>query len=148
VGRASGPAPPLPSYGPLTPTMPLIPSGAVRRTLLCLVLPAALGACALTFDARSLGVPVTMASAPAAPAVGDTFTVTQTAVHLFWGAYQVRPARLQSALANQLGEGRGIANLRIRTHRRLSDLLATVLTAGIVVPTSVTFDGIITRPPR
>jgi hypothetical protein len=128
--------------------MPLIPSGAARRALLCLGLPAAVGACALTFDARSLGVPVTMASAVAAPAVGDTFTVTQTAVHLFWGAYQVRPARLQAALANQLGEGRGIANLRIRTRRRLGDLIAIVLTAGLVAPTSVTYEGIITRPAR
>ena len=148
AGRASGPAPPRCSYGPVTPTMSLIPSGALCRAVLFLGLPAAVGACALTFDARSLGVPVTMASSTAAPAVGDTFTVTQTAVHLFWGAYQVRPARLQSALANQLGEGRGIANLRIRTHRRVSDLLATVLTAGLVVPTSVTYEGVITRPAR
>ena len=43
--------------------MRVIPSGAVRRALLCLGLPAAMGACALTFDAHSLGVPVTMAAA-------------------------------------------------------------------------------------
>jgi hypothetical protein len=128
--------------------MPLIPSSAVRRAVLCLGLPAAVGACALTFDARSLGVPVTMAASPAEPAVGDTFTVTQTAVHLFWGVYEVRPARLQSALANQLGEGRGIANLRIRTHHRLMDLVAMVVTAGLVAPTAVTYQGIITRPAR
>ncbi len=126
--------------------MPVIPSGAVRRALLCLGLPAAMGACALNFDARSLGVPVTMAAAAGEPVVGDTFTVTQTAVHLFWGAYQVRPARLQSALANQLGEGRAIANLRIRTHHRLLDLVAIVLTAGLVSPTAVTFQGVVTRP--
>jgi hypothetical protein len=126
--------------------MRVIPSGAVRRALLCLSLPAAMGACALTFDARSLGVPVTMAAAAGVPVVGDTFTVTQTAVHLFWGAYEVRPARLQSALANQLGEGRAIANLRIRTHHRLLDLVAIALTAGLVSPTAVTFQGIVTRP--
>lgn len=128
--------------------MSRLPSGALRGALLCLGLPAVFGACALTFDAHSLGVPVTMASSTAEPAVGDTFTVTQTAVHLFWGAYEVRPARLQSALANQLGQGRGVANLRIRTHHRLMDLVAIALTAGLVAPTSVTFEGIITRPPR
>ncbi len=125
-----------------------IPTGALRRALLVLGLPAAFGACALTFDARSLGVPVTMASSAAEPAVGDTFTVTQTAVHLFWGAYEIRPPRLQAALANQLGEGRGIANLRIRTRHRLMDLVAIALTAGLVTPTSVTYDGVITRAPR
>jgi hypothetical protein len=116
--------------------------------VLCVGLPAALGACALTFDTRSLGVPVTMASPVAAPAVGDTFTVTQTAVHLLWGTYEVRPVNLQSALANQLGEGRGIANLRIRTRHSVGDVLLTVLTVGLVSPTSVTFDGIITRQSR
>ncbi len=126
--------------------MRVIPSGAARRALLCLGVPAAVGACAMTFDARSLGVPVTMASAALAPAVGDTFTVTQTAVHLFWGAYEVRPPRLQSALANQLGEGASVANLRIRTHHGLFDLVAIALTAGLVCPTSVTYQGIVTRP--
>jgi hypothetical protein len=128
--------------------MTVLRSGAFRRALLCVGLPAALGACALTFDTRSLGVPVTMASPVAAPAVGDTFTVTQSALHLFWGAYEVRPVNLQSALANQLGEGRGIANLRIRTHHSVGDILLTVLTAGLITPTSVTFDGIITRAAR
>ncbi len=128
--------------------MTVLRSGAFRRALLCVGLPAALGACALTFDTRSLGVPVTMASPVAAPAVGDTFTVRQTAVHLFWGAYQVRAVNLQSALANQLGEGHGIANLRIRTRKSLGDLILTILTAGLVSPTSVTFDGVITRAPR
>ena len=128
--------------------MTLIRSGALRRALLCVGLPAALGACALTFDTRSLGVPVTMASPVAAPAVGDTFTVSQTAVHLFWGMYEVRAVSLQSALANQLGEGRGIANLRIRSRHSLGDAILTVLTLGLVTPTTVTFDGVITRRSR
>lgn len=126
--------------------MRMIPSSALRRALLCLAAPALVGACALTFDARNLGVPVTMASSALAPAVGDTFTVTKTAVHLFWGLYEVRPVRLQSALANQLGEGGAIADLRIRTHHRLLDLVAMALTFGLVSPTSVTLQGIVTRP--
>ncbi|MGD0483337.1 MAG: hypothetical protein ABSB58_01645 [Gemmatimonadales bacterium] len=128
--------------------MTLLRSGAFRRALLCVGLPAALGACALTFDTRSLGVPVTMASPVAAPAVGDTFTVTQTAVHLLWGVYEARRVNLQSALANQLGEGHGIANLRIRTRHRLGDVILTVLTGGLIAPTTVTFEGIITHAAR
>jgi len=121
---------------------------SVRRLALPLVLALGLGACALTFDARSLGVPATMASPVAEPAVGDTFRVTQTALHLFWGLYQSRGANLQSALATQLGNGGGVANLRVRTWHKWSDLAATVLTFGIVAPTSVTFEGVITRAAR
>ena len=63
--------------------MPL-PVLSARRLMLPLVLALAVGACALTFDARSLGVQATMASPATEPAVGDTFRVTQTALHLFW----------------------------------------------------------------
>ena len=79
---------------------------------------------------------------------GDTFHVTQTAVHLFWGAYPVRSVSLQAALANQLGDGRGVANLRIRTSHRWSDLLIMGLTLGLVTPTAVTFEGVVTRAPH
>ena len=126
--------------------MPILRSGALRRALWCLALPVALGACALTFDARSLGVPAAMSAE--APVAGDSFHVTQTAVHLFWGTYQVRSVSLQAVLANQLGDGRSVANLRIRVARRWSDLLVTALTAGLVAPTAVTVEGVITRPGR
>lgn len=121
---------------------------SVRRLALPLVLVLGLGACALTFDARSLGVPATMASPATEPAVGDTFRITQTALHLFWGLYEMRGANLQSALATQLGGGGGVANLRVRTWHKWSDVLATVLTVGIVAPTSVTYEGVITRAVR
>jgi hypothetical protein len=124
------------------------PRFSIGRLGLPLVLALGLGACALTFDARSLGVPATMASAATEPAVGDTFRVTQTAIHLFWGMYQSRGANLQAALATQLGNGGGVANLRVRTWHKWSDILATVLTAGIVAPTSVTYEGVITRAGR
>ena len=124
------------------------PRFSVRRLALPLVLLLGLGACALTFDARSLGVQATMAPPALEPAVGDTFRITQTAVHLFWGLYQMRGANLRNALATQLGGGGGVANLRVRTWHKWSDLLATVLTLGIVVPTSVTYEGVITRAAR
>jgi len=38
-----------------------------------------------------------------------------------------------------------VANLRVRTWHKWSDIAATVLTLGIVAPTSVTFEGVITR---
>ena len=121
---------------------------SVRRLALPLVLGLSLGACALTFDARSLGVQATMASPATEPAVGDTFRVTQTAIHLFWGMYQMRGADLRSALATQLGGGGGVANLRVRTWHKWSDIAATVLTLGIVAPTSMTFEGVVTRAVR
>lgn len=127
--------------------MPL-PRFSVVRLGLPLLLALALGACALTFDARSLGVQATMASPATEPAVGDTFRVTQTAIHLFWGLYESRGANLRSALATQLGGGGGVANLRVRTWHKWSDIVATVLTLGIVAPTSVTFDGVVTRAAR
>ena len=127
--------------------MPL-PVLSARRLMLPLVLALAVGACALTFDARSLGVQATMASPATEPAVGDTFRVTQTALHLFWGLYEMRGANLQNALATQLGGGGGVANLRVRTWHKWSDIAATVLTLGIVAPTSVTFEGVVTRAAR
>ena len=119
------------------------PRFASRRTLLLASLPVLLTGCALTFDARSLGVPATMAGPPVAAA--DSFRVTQTTVHLFWGLYEVRGASLQNALAGQLADGRGVANLRIRTHRRWTDVVGTALSFGLIVPTSVTYEGVVTR---
>lgn len=98
----------------------------------------------MTFDARSLGLPVSMAAPAAQPAVGDSFRITQRAVHAFWGLYPARMPSLQNALAGQLAGGGGVQNLRIRVRRTWSDLLFTVLTAGVVSPTAVTFEGIIT----
>lgn len=121
------------------------PGFSLRRLVLPLVTALGLGACALTFDARSLGVQATMASPATEPAVGDTFRVTQTALHLFWGLYESRGANLRSALATQLGDGGGVANLRVRTWHKWSDIAATVLTLGLVTPTSVTFEGVVTR---
>ena len=124
------------------------PRFSVKRSALPLLLVLGLGACALTFDARSLGVQATMASPATEPAVGDTFRVTQTALHLFWGLYEMRGANLQSALATQLGGGGGVANLRVRTWHQRSDVAATILTLGIVAPTSVTLEGVVTRAAR
>lgn len=100
----------------------------------------------MTFDATSLGVPTTMASAAAQPAVGDTFNVTSRAVYLFWGLYPVKMPSLQNTLEGQLAGGRGVQDLKIHVGHGLSDLLVTVLTAGLVSPVAVRFEGVITPP--
>lgn len=110
--------------------------------LLFLVL---LSGCAQTFDAASLGVPVTMASPAAQAPQGDRFSVTSRAVFGFWGTLRFKQPSLQKALAAQLGGGSGVADVRIRVRSRWSDLLITALTAGLVVPRSVTFEGVVTR---
>ena len=97
----------------------------------------------MTFDARSLGVPVTMASPATQPAAGDTFHVTTHSVFLFWGLYASSEPSLLHTLEGQLGGGGGVADLRIHVHRRLPDVLITVLSAGLVSPVSVTFQGTI-----
>jgi hypothetical protein len=102
--------------------------------------------CALHFDATSLGVPVSMASAASRPAVGDTFNIRSGAVYLFWGLLPVKTPILENTLETQLAGGRAVRDLRIEIGRRWSDLLVTVLTAGIVTPVSVTFQGIVAAP--
>lgn len=97
----------------------------------------------MSFDASSLGVPATMASAAARPVVGDTFNVRSRAVFLFWGLYASSEPNLERTLQGQLGGGRGVQNLRISVRHRWTDLLITVLSAGIVAPVSVTFQGVI-----
>lgn len=115
----------------------------------CLIVTVAVGlgcaGCAMTFSARSLGVPASMSPAAGQSVAGDTFHVTTHALHLFWGTYPARVPNLENALAGQLVGGRAVQNLSIRVRRRWSDVLVTVLTAGLFVPTSVTYDGVVTR---
>jgi hypothetical protein len=100
----------------------------------------------MTFDATSLGVPAVMASPATQPVVGDTFNVQTHAVFLFWGLYPSSTPSLERVLEGQVAGGRGVQNLRIRVYRRWTDILFTVLTAGIVSPVSVRFEGVLTSP--
>lgn len=115
------------------------------RSILIISSLALTSACALNYDTRALGIPVTMA-APAAGAVpGDTFNVTTRAVHVFWGLAAVRNPSLQHALSNQMGTSTGVANLTIRSRKKLPDVLLTVLTLGVLSSTAVTYQGVLTR---
>ena len=101
--------------------------------------------CAHTFDASTLGVPATVSSPAGQPAQGDRFRVSSKSVFGFWGLLRYREPSLRKALAAQLAGGSGIADLRIRVRSRWSDLLITGLTLGLVVPRSVTFEGVVTK---
>ena len=114
---------------------------AAPLLLLLLLVPG----CAQSFDATSLGVPATMAAPAGQAPQGDRFSVSTRAVYGFWGALRLKQPSLQKALAGQLGGGTGIADLKIKVRSRWSDLLITALTAGIIVPRSVTYEGVVTR---
>ena len=116
-----------------------------RRALPALLLVLLLAGCAQSFDATTLGVPVTMASPSGQAAQGDRFRVGGKAVFGFWGLLRFREPSLRKALAAQLGGGTGVADLRIRVRSRWSDILIAGLTLGLVVPRSVTFEGVVTK---
>ena len=75
--------------------------------------------------------------------MGDRFRVTGHAVYGFWGLVRIAQPSLQKSLATQLGDGKGIADLRVRIRSRFGDLLITGLTLGLVTPRSVTFEGVV-----
>jgi len=118
---------------------------SVRLAAFALMLAGLLGGCAQTFDATTLGVPATLASAAGQPAAGDRFRVSSHALFAFWGIAKLKEPSLRKALAAQLGGGAGIADVRIRSRSRFTDVLFTVLTAGLLVPRTVTFEGVVTK---
>jgi hypothetical protein len=118
---------------------------APHRAVFALMLCVALGGCATTFDARTLGVPVTMASPAEKPAEGSRFSVTSHAVYAFWGGVRLKEPSLRKALAAQLAGGSGVADLKIKVRSRLSDVIITALTAGLIVPRAVTFEGVVLK---
>jgi len=103
----------------------------------------AVSGCALTFDSTHLGVPATMAEAAQAPAAGTPFRVTKHPVYLFLGLVSVSRPNLEDVLAGQVGTGASVASLKIKVRSRWSDLLVTALTLGLIVPRSVTFEGVV-----
>ena len=102
-----------------------------------------------TYPVNAVGVEgtntVTMSSPAAQPPQGDRFRVGSRAVFGFWGTVKLREPSLRKALAAQLGGASGVADLRIKVRSRFSDLLITGLTLGIIVPRSVTFEGVVTK---
>ena len=116
-----------------------------RRVAVALALVCSLAGCSLSFDAKTLGVPATLASAAGQPPAGDRFSVSSKAVFGLWGIARIKEPSLRKALAAQLGGGSGVADVKIRVRSRWSDVLFTVLTAGLIVPRTVTFEGVVTK---
>jgi hypothetical protein len=104
-----------------------------------------LSGCAITFDAATLGVPVTLASPAGQPPEGSRFSGTTRAVYAFWGLARLKQPSLRKALAAQLAGGSGVADLKIKVRSRWSDILITALTAGLIVPRAVTFEGVVLK---
>ncbi len=119
----------------------MIRSAVWRASVLALAL--VVSACALTLDSTHLGVPVSLAGSPQAPDSGTPFRVTKHPVYLLAGLLPVSQPNLEDVLAGQVGTGVRITNLRIKVRSRWSDLLITGLTLGVVVPRSVTFEGVV-----
>jgi len=99
----------------------------------------------MTFDAATLGVPVTLASPAGQPPEGSRFSVTSRAIYALWGLGRLKQPSLRKALAAQLAGGSGVADLKIKVRSRWSDILITALTAGLIVPRAVTFDGVVLK---
>ena len=103
--------------------------------------------CAQTFDATTLGVPATLAADNVTPPQGTAFKVNAKALWAAWGLLPVSAPTLQKALASELVGGRSIANVRIRTHTSIFDGIISLATLGVLVPRSVTYEGIVVEAP-
>jgi hypothetical protein len=101
--------------------------------------------CAETFDATTLGVPAALATEAGRPVEGARFSVTQRSVYGLWGVATIKSPSLRKALAAQLADGSSVVGLKIRSRSTLPDVLITVLTVGLIVPRSVTFEGTVTK---
>ena len=111
------------------------------RLAVALVLLLASTACSLTYDATTLGVPATLASSASEPAVGEHFEVTSRAVWGLWGLLSLSKPDLQKALAHQVGDGVAVADIKIKSKVRFSDILITGITLGLLPSRSVTVEG-------
>lgn len=114
---------------------------ATRAGLIALAL--TVSGCALTFDATDFGVPTSLAESAQTPPQGESFRVTKHPVFLLWGLVAASRPNAEDVLAGQTGTGARIANLKIKVRARWTDLLVTALTAGLISPRSVTFEGVV-----
>lgn len=104
------------------------------------------GACVQTFDARNLGTRTTLATRATEQPEGAPFKVTKSAVFVFWGIGAASRPDLQRVLAGQVTGESQISNLRITVRSRFSDILITALTGGIIIPRTITYEGVVVNP--
>ena len=108
-----------------------------------LALICAAAGCSYTLDATRLGVPTTLAESATAPPAGTPFKVDRLQLYLFWGAIVGNNPNLEDVLAGQVGTGASLANVRVRVRSTLTDVLITGLTLGVIVPRTMTVEGVI-----
>lgn len=100
-------------------------------------------ACTQVFDATTLGMPVAM-SAPAGDVPpGKAFKVTAHTVHGLFGIVTLSQANLRKGLAAQMVGGEQVANLKIKSKSRWFDLVVSAITLGLVIPRTVTYEGVV-----
>ncbi len=106
-----------------------------------------LAGCVQNIDATRIGVPVTLASAAGTPMPpgGERFTVTGKAVYAMWGITEISSPALHHTLAGQLVGGKALVDVKIKVRSRWSDVLITIVTVGIIVPRTVTAEGIVVK---
>ncbi len=106
-----------------------------------------LAGCVQNIDATRVGVPVTLASAAGTPMPpgGERFSVTGKAVYAMWGITQISSPALHHTLAGQLVGGKALVDVKIKVRSKLTDVLITIVTAGIIVPRTVTAEGIVVK---
>ena len=119
---------------------------AVAGLTLCALL-LGTSACVETFDARSLGARTSLSARATEQPQGEPFKVNKTAVFMLWGIATATTPSLDRVLAVEITGDAEIANLKITSRSRFSDFLITVLTAGLIVPRTITYEGIIVKPP-
>ena len=115
------------------------------RAGVVLLLWLAAGACSLTYDATTLGVPATLASSASDPAQGESFKVTSRAVWGLWGLVNLSQPDLQKALAHQVVDATSVADIKIKSKARFSDILITGITLGLLSTRSVTVEGTVIK---
>jgi hypothetical protein len=98
------------------------------------------------FDARSLGSKVTLAERSSEQPQGESFKITKTAVFAFWGIATANRPSLEHALAGQVTGESQVSNLKITVKSRFGDALVSLITLGVIVPRTVVFEGVVTKP--
>jgi hypothetical protein len=110
--------------------------------LICLIAALLLGGCSTTIDATTLGVPASLSSAAGQRPAGEAFRINTHAVFGLWGLASLKRPAVDKILASQLVGKTALADVRVRIRSSWSDVLLTVLTAGLIVPRSVTVEGV------
>ncbi len=112
-----------------------------NRLIVVVSMVGTLGGCAVSFDAGTLGVKVSMAEPAGQQPEGTEFKITKKAVFLLFGVLLGSSHSLENVLGGQLLDDGEVRNMQIKVRSRFADILVTILTAGLVVPRSVTFHG-------